>query len=100
MKLRKAVNAMCRSCAHDPTDLGTAAQQIACCTCCECPLHAVRPVTTKEIPARLLEHWNLRPAQLDGRARVKVSLSPTIAAAAQKEALAPSELICRATPDE
>jgi hypothetical protein len=100
VKLRKAVNAMCRSCTYDPTDLGTAAQQIACCTCRECPLHAVRPVTTKEIPAQLLEHWNLRPAQLDGRAKAKVSPWLDIAAAAQKEALAPSELICRGTPDE
>ena len=100
MKLRKAVNAMCRSCAYDPTDLGTAAQQIACCTSRECPLHAVRPVTTKEIPARLLEHWNLRPTQLDSRARAKLTLMPTHTTEAQKEGLAPSELTCGANRDE
>lgn len=72
MKLRQAVNAMCRACTYDPSDRGTAAQQIACCTDTRCPLHTVRPVNTKGIPLRLLEHWKLSPADLDCRARALV----------------------------
>lgn len=82
MKLRSAVNAMCRSCTYDPKDRGTAAQQIACCTDTACPLHAVRPINTKEIPISLLKHWNLRVCDLDNRAMPLVSPPPKYAAEA------------------
>ena len=87
MSLRKAINAMCRDCAYDPRDNGSAAQQIACCTAKECSLYAVRPVKTKGIPITLLEHWNMRPADLDYRARVLVKESPKCTPEAQNSDL-------------
>ena len=69
MSLRKAINAMCRQCAYDPLDVGTAAQQIACCVAIECPLHSVRPITTKFIPEGLLLAFRVSPEELDDRAR-------------------------------
>ena len=85
--LREAINNMCRACNYDPLDRGTAAQQISCCTAKECSLYAVRPVKTKEIPITLLEHWNLRPADLDYRARVLVKESPKCTPEAQNSVL-------------
>ena len=69
MSLRKAINAKCRQCTYDPLDVGTAAQQIAACICSECPLHSVRPITTKQLPAALLEAYRVDPLKLDDRAR-------------------------------
>ena len=69
MSLRKAVNAKCRECTYDPLDVGTAAQQIAVCTDSDCPLHPVRPITTKRLPISLLEAYRVDPLTLDDRAR-------------------------------
>ena len=69
MSLRKAINAKCRECTYDPLDVGTAAQQIAVCTDSECPLHPVRPITTKRLPISLLEAYRVDPLMLDDRAR-------------------------------
>ena len=69
MSLRKAVNAKCRQCTYDPLDVGTAAQQIAVCTDSDCPLHPVRPITTKRLPISLLEAYRVDPLTLDDRAR-------------------------------
>lgn len=69
MSLRKSVNSMCRQCAYDPLDVGTAAQQIACCIAIECPLHTVRPITTKFIPEGLLLAYRVSPEDLDDRSR-------------------------------
>lgn len=76
MSLRKAINAKCRECRHDPMDAGSAAQQIACCTFADCHLHSVRPITCKSIPARLLEHWHLRELNLCDRAWRLVETGP------------------------
>ena len=69
MSLRKAINAMCRQCTYDPSDVGTAAQQIAACTSKDCPLHPVRPITTKQLPVSLLAAYRVDPLELDERAR-------------------------------
>jgi len=69
MSLRQAVNAKCRECTYDPLDVGTAAQQIAVCTDSDCPLHPVRPITTKRLPLSLLEAYRVDPLTLDDRAR-------------------------------
>ena len=69
MSLRKAINAKCKQCICDPMDAGTAAQQIAACICRDCPLHKVRPITTKQLPVSLLEAYNVNPLELDDRAR-------------------------------
>lgn len=69
MKLRKAINDMCKSCTYDERDVGTAAQQIACCTSKSCPLHPVRPITATKIPKSLLRTYRIYAEQLDDRAR-------------------------------
>ena len=69
MSLRKAINAKCRQCTYDPMDIGTAAQQIAACICRDCPLHKVRPITTKQLPVSLLAAYRVDPLGLDERAR-------------------------------
>ena len=91
MRLRASVNRMCRICTYDPTDVGTAAQQIACCTHFDCPLHSVRPVTTKRIPLRLLEAWNIPLTDLDHRARALVGNDEVMAVEPQMDALLSSE---------
>ena len=75
MSLRKAINAMCRDCTYDPLDNGSAAQQIACCTCKSCPLHKVRPMTAKSIPQQLLRAYKIAPAELDTQARALITPS-------------------------
>ena len=87
MSLRKAVNDYCRSCIYDPGDIGTAAQQIACCTVTDCPLHPFRPITTKAIPLELLHSYRLSPDDLDDRARVLVDSTELSAGDAQNEPL-------------
>jgi hypothetical protein len=69
MSLRNSINRKCRQCAYDPLDVGTSAQQIACCIAIECPLHSVRPITTKFIPEALLLAYRVSPEELDDRAR-------------------------------
>lgn len=82
-RVRKAINAKCRQCTHDPSDAGSAAQQIACCTVKECPLHSVRPITCKSLPARLLKHWRLSEQDLCERARQRVERSTPSSVATQ-----------------
>ena len=77
MSLRKAINAKCKQCIYDPMDAGTAAQQIAACICRDCPLHKVRPITTKQLPLSLLEAYRVNPLELDDRARRLVYPSGT-----------------------
>jgi len=69
VSLRKAINGKCKQCVYDPMDVGTAAQQIAACICSDCPLHPVRPITTKQLPVSLLEAYSVNPVELDERAR-------------------------------
>ena len=87
MSLRRAVNAYCRSCIYDPGDIGTAAQQIACCIVTECPLYPFRPITTKAIPLELLHAYRLSPDDLDDRARGLVNSTEFSAGDAQNEPL-------------
>ena len=68
MSLRKAINAKCRECTHDPLDSGTAAQQIACCVASDCARYRVRPITATVIPMRLLKAYNIAPEKLDAKA--------------------------------
>jgi len=68
--LRKAINAMCKDCTYDELDKGTWRQQVAACTIKICPLHPVRPVDKRTlIPLDLLNHWQIKPEDLDDRAR-------------------------------
>jgi hypothetical protein len=87
MSLRKAINAKCKECAHDPLDKGSAAQQIACCISTDCDLHAVRPVTCKSIPQTLLDHWHLTAEDLCERARPLVEAQPSCSVEGQIDGL-------------
>lgn len=91
MSLRKAINAKCRECTYDPLDVGTAAQQIAVCTDSDCPLHPVRPITTKRLPISLLEAYRVDPLTLDDRARGLVHPPVKSSGEAQNDTLLTSE---------
>ena len=71
--LRKAINNMCKDCSYDKYDKGTWRQQIAACTISECPLHEVRPINEDHVftylTIDLLNHWQIKPEELDERAR-------------------------------
>ena len=73
MSLRKAIDAMCKDCTYDDQDKGTWRQQVAACTLKTCPLHPVRPVSdhnnTTCLTVDLLDHWQIKPEDLDKRAR-------------------------------
>ena len=73
LSLRSAINAKCHDCTVDPLDRGTAAQQIACCICSDCPLHPVRPVTATKIPRDLLAFWGISADHLCERASLLVA---------------------------
>jgi hypothetical protein len=91
MSLRKAINAKCRECTYDPLDVGTAAQQIAVCTDSDCPLHPVRPITTKRLPISLLEAYRVDPLTLDDEARGLVYPPVKCSGDAQNKTLLTSE---------
>ena len=97
MSLRKAVNAKCRECTYDPFDAGTAAQQIAVCIDFDCPLHSVRPLTTKRLPISLLEAYNVDPLKLDVRARGLVCPAVNCSEEGQNEALLTADRSNRAS---
>ena len=71
--LRKAINEKCKECTYDELDVGTWRQQVAACTMHECPLHPVRPINEDHaftyLTMELLNHWNIKPEDLDNRAR-------------------------------
>ena len=47
MSLRAAINAKCKDCIYDPkSGLGTWRQQVEGCTCRNCPLWPVRPMSS------------------------------------------------------
>ena len=87
MSLRKAINTKCRECTHDPLDRGSAAQQIACCTINDCPLHPVRPITATVISQQLLDHWRISIDSLCKRARPLVKTALSCSKDSQIEAL-------------
>ena len=74
--LRKSINDYCKGCTYDEYDKGTWRQQVAACTISYCPLHPVRPVDEKYngtdttyLTRELLDHWQIKPEDLDERAR-------------------------------
>ena len=73
MSLRKAIDAMCKDCIYDDQDKGTWRQQVAACTLKTCPLHPVRPINEDHaftyLTMELLDHWKIKPEDLDERAR-------------------------------
>ncbi len=96
MNRAKAIKAKCRDCIYDPLVVGTAAQQIACCLSSDCPLHLVRPITTKAIPTKLLEAYRIAPTQLDARTRGLVQSEPIAPDAGQNGPLLSVEVVSEA----
>ena len=92
MSLRKAINSKCRECTHDPLDKGSSAQQIACCTINDCPLHPVRPITATVISQQLLDHWRISIDSLCERARCVVETTPSCSVEGQIDHLAEGTL--------
>ena len=65
MSLRKAINAKCKDCSHDPLDTGTWLKQVEDCTAVDCPLFPVRPLT--KATKQGLNGKKEQPEQLKGR---------------------------------
>ena len=62
MSLRKAINEKCKDCIYDPLAGGSWLKQVELCTCSDCPLYPVRPITreTKRNLANELLSKNLK----------------------------------------
>ena len=70
ISLRKAIDGKCKDCTYDTADKGSWRQQVAACTINSCTLHPVRPVSkTTKLPLSLLNYWEIKPEDLDDRAR-------------------------------
>ena len=41
---KAAIDAKCKDCTYDPLEVGGWRQQVAACTCTDCPLYAFRPM--------------------------------------------------------
>ena len=53
--LREAINANCRSCVFDPANAGNWRQQVTMCSCHDCAIYPVRPVSSSDIPEKILD---------------------------------------------
>lgn len=58
--LRKAIDAHCKSCVHDPVAPGTWLAQVTLCPVHKCELYGVRP-TTDSIPTSVYEYYGEKP---------------------------------------
>jgi len=81
MSLRKAINANCRDCIHDPKAPGTWREQVAQCSVIRCALWPIRPAPSggpfanpPRDPATVTQEWIRQPVGL------AVSPHPLIAA--------------------
>ncbi len=48
--MRKAINAKCKDCIHDPLDNGTWLEQVYLCTSEDCGLYGYRPIPQARKP--------------------------------------------------
>ena len=71
MSLRKAINAMCKSCVYDIKASGTWRQQVLLCSVKKCDLYEVRPTTPNPIPDSVLFYYKAKP--MDSQAAISVS---------------------------
>ena len=74
--LRGAINNKCRSCIFDEANAGSWLVQVTLCSCKDCPLYSVRPITKSPIPEGTLEAYGVvgaefafyrQPDPLEGR---------------------------------
>ena len=57
--LRKRIDHYCKSCVYDSSAAGTWRQQVSLCAVTSCPLHDVRPKTTRTIPDSVLTYYGI-----------------------------------------
>jgi hypothetical protein len=57
--LRKAINDCCNSCVVDPANAGNWRQQVTMCSCHDCSLYPVRPVSSSDIPESVLIEYGV-----------------------------------------
>lgn len=64
MSMRKAINAFCKWCIHDPESGGGSwREQVGNCTMIECPLHPYRPLSANQkAPTNRAQPEHLRMA--------------------------------------
>ena len=61
--LRRAINNKCRSCIFDEANAGSWLVQVTLCSCKDCPLYEVRPVTKSPIPEGTLKAYGVVGAE-------------------------------------
>ncbi len=61
--LRQAINDKCRSCIYDESNVGSWLVQVTLCSCRDCPLFKVRPVTKSPIAEGTLREYGLTGAE-------------------------------------
>ncbi len=61
--LRKAINDKCRSCIYDDANVGSWLVQVTLCSCRDCPLYEVRPVTKSPISKGTLKEYGVTGAE-------------------------------------
>ena len=63
LSLRGAINNKCRSCIFDEANVGSWLVQVTLCSCKDCPLYEVRPVTKSPIPEGTLNAYGVAGAE-------------------------------------
>lgn len=63
--LRKAINDKCRSCVYDKANVGSWLVQVTLCSCMDCPLYAVRPVSKSPIAEGTLREYGVTGAEFE-----------------------------------
>ncbi len=63
ISLRKAINQKCRSCVYDEANVGSWLVQVTLCSCRDCPLFDVRPVTKAPIAEGTLKEYGVTGAE-------------------------------------
>ena len=60
--LRQAINDKCRSCVYDEANIGSWLVQVTLCSCRDCPLYEVRPVSKSPIAEGTLKAYGVTGA--------------------------------------
>ena len=63
VSLRASINNKCRSCIYDEANVGSWLVQVTLCSCRECPLYEVRPVTKAPIAEGTLKEYGVTGAE-------------------------------------
>tara|TARA_Y100000310_G_C19986514_1_gene492165 strand:- start:252 stop:458 length:207 start_codon:yes stop_codon:yes gene_type:complete len=66
MKLREAINNMCRYCIYDPYSEGTWRKQVEECTGYECPLYKARPMRINQNSDKNLTNMAKKETNIGG----------------------------------